>query len=545
MPKHIRDWLSWLIKLRIVVVTTLLGVSLGLESVFVQDQSLTRLFQIIIASYLVSFIHYVLLRFSSRYVLQAYVQTFCDQLMIFSIIYVTGGIDSYFSFLYLLSIIMSSILLYRKGALITATASSMLTVAQYLVIQQGLLPLTAYAPIEIRNVKFIIATNVFAFYAVAYLSSQLSESLRKTGSELEDRQGKLANFQAFNENIINSMRGGLCTTNLDGFVTLLNKSACEITGYNPERIIGAHVNKVFGFSEHERQSDNLPFRFEKGIMNANGEEIYLGFTVSPLLVEHNRQIGYVYTFQDLTEIRKLEQQIRQKDRMVAMGRMAAGIAHEIRNPLTAISGSFHLLKTELALNPDQLKLMENISLETKRLYKIITDFLSYAKPIAFSPGRVDLKRLTRDTVDLLRNSPELTVRHKIEYSFDAKNSLHCQADPDLIKQVFWNLCNNAVKAMPGGGTLSISLENTQRGEVAVNFRDTGGGLTKEEQERIFEPFESSFNGGTGLGLSIVLQIIEAHHGSIKVASAKGAGTTFQITLPKEMSQPEVEKCPTC
>ncbi len=517
--------------------TTLLGVSLGLESVFVQDEALARLFRIIIVSYLVSLIHYVLLRFSSKYVLQAYVQTFCDQLMIFSIIYVTGGIDSYFSFLYLLSIIMSGILLYRKGALITATGSSILTVAQYLVIRQGLLPLTTYAPIEIRNVKFLIGTNVFAFYAVAYLSSHLSESLRKTGSELEDRRGKLANLQAFNENIINSMRGGLCTTNLDGFITLFNKSACEITGYKPERIIGAHVNKVFGFLDHEGQSappDNLPMRFEKGIRNVNGEEIYLGFTVSPLLVEHNRQIGYVYTFQDLTEIKKLEQQIRQKDRMVAMGRMAAGIAHEIRNPLTAISGSFHLLKTELALNHDQLKLMENISLETKRLYKIVTDFLSYAKPVAFSVGWVDLKRLTRDTVDLLRNSSELTASHKIEYSFDAKDSLYCQADPDLIKQVFWNLCNNAIKAMPAGGTLSISLEKTQY-ELTVSFRDTGSGLTKEEQERIFEPFQSSFNDGTGLGLSIVLQIIEAHHGSIKVASTKGEGTTFQITLPKEMS----------
>jgi len=231
--------------------------------------------------------------------------------------------------------------------------------------------------------------------------------------------------------------------------------------------------------------------------------------------------------------------------MVAMGKMAAGIAHEIRNPLTAISGSFRLLKTELTLNQGQLKLMENISLETKRLYKIITDFLSYAKPITFSPRWVDLKQLTRDTVELLRNSPELTGRHKIEYSFDAKNSLHCQADPDLIKQVFWNLCNNAVKAMPEGGILSICLENTQQGEVAVSFRDTGSGLTREEQEGIFEPFQSSFSGGTGLGLSIVLHIIEAHHGSIRVASAKGEGTIFQITLPKQMITAEVEKCPTC
>jgi two-component system sensor histidine kinase PilS (NtrC family) len=536
MPKNIRDWLSWLIKLRIVVVTTLLGVSLGLESVFVKDEALTRLFRIIIASYLVSVVHFLLLRYSRKYVLQAYVQTFCDQIMICAIIYATGGIDSYFSFLYLLSIIMSSILVYRQGALTTATTSSLLTGGLYFLVSQGWLPSTSSNQLDFKTMRLIIGTNVFAFYAVAYLSSHLSESLRKTGTELEDKRGKLANLQAFNENIINSMRGGLFTTNLDGFITLFNKSASEITGHKPERIIGTHVNKIFDFLQEEGQAilpGKLPVRFETGIKNVNGEEIYLGVTVSYLLVEHDRHIGYVYTFQDLTEIKKLEEQIRQRDRMAAIGRMAAGIAHEIRNPLTAISGSFHLLKTGLALNGDQLRLMENISLETRRLYKSITDFLVYARPIRFSPCLVDLKQLTENTVELLKNSPDVTERHHIDYAFKTVNSLKCQADPDLIKQVFWNLCNNAIKAMPEGGALSISLENGTQ-EVSISFRDTGNGLTQEEQEKIFEPFQSTFNGGTGLGLSIVSQIVEAHHGFIKVTSSKGKGTTFEITLPKEV-----------
>jgi two-component system sensor histidine kinase PilS (NtrC family) len=536
MPKNTKEWLSWLIKLRIVVVTTLLGVSLGFASIFANDEALTRLFQIITASYVVSFLHYLFLRHSKKYPLQGYVQTFCDQLMICSIIYVTGGIDSYFSFLYLLSIIMSSILLYRRGALITATVSSLLTIGLYLLVQLGLLSSTASATFEFRTVRFIIGTNIFAFYAVAYLSSHLSESLRRTGTELEDKLGKLANLQAFNENIINSMRGGLLTTNLDGFITLFNKSASEITGHKPERIIGTHARKVFGFLQEEGQvipCNQLPMRFEKSIKNANGKEIYLGVTVSQLLVEANRHIGYVYTFQDLTEIKELEEQVRQKEQMAAIGRMAAGIAHEIRNPLTAISGSFHLLKAGLTLDEDQRRLMDNISLETKRLYKIITDFLSYARPIKFTPRLVDLKQLTKDTVDLFRNSPEVTVKHMIEYSFEANNSLYCQADPDLIRQVLWNLCNNAVKAMPEGGMLSISLESTHEGKVAITFRDTGHGFTSEEQDKIFEPFQSSFRGGIGLGLSIVSQIVEAHHGLIQVSSSQGQGTTFQIALPQK------------
>jgi len=536
MPKNIRDWLSWLIKLRIVVVTTLLGVSLGLESVFAKDEALSRLFWIIIASYLVSLIHYLFLRLSKKYVFQAYVQTFCDQIMIYSIIYVTGGIDSYFSFLYLLSIIMSSILVYRRGALLAATTSSMLTLGQYLLVSHGWLPSTSSTQLDLKTVRLIIGANIFAFYAVAYLSSHLSESLKRTGTELEDKRGKLANLQAFNENIINSMRGGLFTTNLDGFITLFNKSASEITGHKPERIIGTHVNKVFGFLQEDGQAippDRLPVRFERGIKNVNGDEMYLGMTVSELLVEPNRHIGYVYTFQDLTEIKKLEEEIRQKDRMAAIGRMAAGIAHEIRNPLTAISGSFQLLKTGLTLNEDQTRLIENISLETKRLYKTTTDFLAYAKPIKFSPRSVDLKQLTENTIELLKNSPEVTEKHRLEYSFAAEDSMSCQADPDLIRQVFWNLCKNAIKAMPEGGLLSVSLKaNTS--EVSISFRDTGIGLSRDEQEKIFEPFQSTFNGGTGLGLSIVSHIVEAHHGCIKVSSSKGKGSIFQIILPKEM-----------
>ncbi len=545
MPKTLRDWLSWLIKLRVVVLTTLLGVSLGMESIGVRNDALTGLFRIIVVTYVVSFIHYLWLLNSRKYILQAYFQTGCDLCMISSTIYVTGGIDSYFSFLYLLSIIMSSILLYRKGAFITATASSILMVSQYLLTQAGFLPATTFAFTDPGTVRLIIGSNILAFYAVAYLSSHMSESLRRTGTELEDKRGKLANLQAFNENIINSMRGGLFTINLDGFITLFNRSACEITGHRQERIMGTHVNKVFGFSEdedHLTSPERLPLRFEKTIKHVNGDDIHLGFTVSQLLVEQNRHVGYVYTFQDLTEIRKLERQIQQKDRLAAVGRMAAGIAHEIRNPLTAISGSFQLLKSELSLSEEQQGLAENISLETKRLYKIITDFLAYAKPIKFSPRLIDLKQLAKDTTDLFRHSPEVLTRHRIECSYGSHDSLYCHVDPDLIKQVFWNLCNNALKAMPEGGLLSIALENTQNGFVEVSFRDTGIGLTRDQQEKIFEPFQSSFAGGTGLGLSIVSQIVEAHRGSIRVISSPGSGTTFKITLPKESENVEIADC---
>ncbi len=535
MPKNLHDWLSWLIKLRIVVATTLLGIILGIESASVAGESAGGLFRTILVIYLVTAAHYGLLVWNRLYVLQAYLQICSDLLIISAIVHFTGGIDSYFPFLYSLPIIMASILLYRRGATVAASVSSLLLIGQHVLTQQGLLPSTVFSSIEPRTIKYLIGTNIFAFYAIAYLSSYLSESLKRTGSELEDKRGKLATLQAFNENIINSMRGGLFTTNLDGIITLFNRSATEITGYSSERILGTHVSKVFGHASWAGAGfpeNPLPFRFERTIPSVRGEDIHLGFSVSQFLLDDRRHVGYVYTFQDLTEIKFLEKQVLKKDRMATMGSMAASIAHEIRNPLTAISGSFLVLKNELHLDEGQQRLAENISVEIKRLYRIITDFLSYAKPVNYSQKWVDLRALTEDTINLIRNSPEISARHQVDCSFDSENSLFCQGDPDLLKQVYWNLCGNAVKAMPDGGCLSISLEHAP-GFVRINFKDTGLGLTEEEQEKIFEPFQSSFRDGTGLGLSIVSQIVAAHQGSIRVSSRKGQGTTFQVVLPSQ------------
>ena len=310
---------------------------------------------------------------------------------------------------------------------------------------------------------------------MAYLSSYLSESLKRTGSELEDKRGELATLQAFNENIINSMRGGLFATNLEGVITLFNRSASEITGYRHDRIVGTHVSEVFGQANWAGAGfpeQSLPFRFEKTIKNGRGTDTHLGFTVSQFLLDDQRHVGYVYTFQDLTEIKALEEQVARTDRMAVMGSMAATIAHEIRNPLTAISGSFHVLRAELPLDAEHQQLAENISVEIKRLYRIITDFLAYAKPLNYSPRVVDLRELTCDTINLIRNSPEISKRHQIECNVDSKHSWYCQGDPDLLKQVYWNLCGNAVKAMPDGGRLSIELEDVPEGSVKISFRDT-------------------------------------------------------------------------
>jgi two-component system sensor histidine kinase PilS (NtrC family) len=212
--------------------------------------------------------------------------------------------------------------------------------------------------------------------------------------------------------------------------------------------------------------------------------------------------------------------------MAAIGVMSAGIAHEIRNPLASISGSFKLLQSDLDLNDDQRQLTSIIMRETERLNRTINDFLSYARPPAPHRESIDLGKLIEETTSLLRNSAELRPSHRIDTRLQ---SVYVKVDGSMMRQVFYNLASNAFKAMPEGGTLRINLE-ARNGGAQIRFQDAGIGLSEDELKRLFVPFNSSFKNGTGLGLPIVYQIVTAHNGTIVVRSKKGAGTTFIIDL---------------
>jgi two-component system sensor histidine kinase PilS (NtrC family) len=244
------------------------------------------------------------------------------------------------------------------------------------------------------------------------------------------------------------------------------------------------------------------------------------------MIDDKNTAGYVWCFDDVTELRLLERQMRQKEQMAAIGTMSAGIAHEIRNPLASIAGSFNLLQSDLKLEPDQKQLVDIISRETERLNRTITEFLSYARPRSPSRKPIDLADLISETVQLMRNSPELKQEHQIQTSL---RSVNAEVDESMMRQVFYNLASNAFRAMPDGGTLFIHLEG-RNGNAQIRFEDSGIGLGEDELKRLFVPFNSSFKNGTGLGLPIVYQIVNAHNGTISVRSKKGIGTTVIIDL---------------
>ncbi len=512
-----RKWLLRLIYVRIAAFT----IFIAAEAVHKGEWSADTLV-LLAAVYALSACWFGLLTLNKSYVWQCYTQIAVDLLLITWTVNRTGGVDSYFSSLYFLEIVMSSILLERRGAFVAGTASSVLHFAHLDLAFFKYIPSTTEVWPDLPALQYIISLNIFGFCSVGFLSNFLAESWRRTGDELEKSTGQVAFLQAFSDRIMDSLGTGLVTTDIEGRIYLFNRAAEDITGYRSHDALRLKIWEVFPGVSPDADSP----RFEISTAKEDGTTVNLRFSVSPVMIDEKNTAGHVWCFDDVTELRLLERRMRQKEQMAAIGAMSAGIAHEIRNPLASIAGSFNLLQTDLKLDPEQRQLAEIITRETERLNRTITDFLSYARPQSPNRKDVDLAELISETMQLIRNSPELKQEHRIETWL---RPVRADVDESMLRQVFYNLASNAFRAMPDGGTLTITLEG-RNGNARIQFRDTGVGLAEDELKRLFVPFNSSFRNGTGLGLSTVYQIVNAHNGTILVKSRKGKGTSFTIEL---------------
>jgi two-component system sensor histidine kinase PilS (NtrC family) len=532
--------LRWLMTLRVVTVTTLLISVFCIELLLRPRVSLKPLFLLGATAYGMVVLYGLLHRWARDRQELVLLQLFGDALLITFFLQITGGLESPMSFLYVLPICVGSILLYRRGGLALAGACWMLY-AGLAAVDAGWLPfgsLVAVSEVEPGRASYLLVAHLVAMLAFALLSSYLSERLRSQEKELVDRQRTVARLKALNENIIESINSGLITTNLHGEINFMNRGGAEILGYAQPEVEGRSVESLFdlesGFivDTRKRLLEKHRFRFERYFDTKQGRTIFLGIAVSNLYDKTGRPLGYIFIFQDLTEIHALEQEMRLKERMVALGEMAAGMAHELRNPLAAISGSVQYLKGDLKPQGETLELMDIILRESHRLDGAIRDFLLFARPGRFTPEPADLVKLLEDNVKLLRKSHELRPEHGIQTRFSAEE-VECEVDPNRLKQVFWNLATNALKAMPAGGTLTIAVDVDPGGDrVDVRFIDEGVGMDLRQQELYFQPFSSSFVRGTGLGAAIVYRLVEEHGGRIQLESDAGHGTCVCISLPR-------------
>jgi len=502
-------------------------------------------------TYALTLVYAFLLKRIQRLKVFAYGQILADVFFVTLLIYLTGGIESILSWVYLLPIFSASIILYRRGGLLVASACSILygTLLD-LDFYQLILPLgSRFAPaVDYKGsyVFYLIAVNMVAFYLVAILSAYLSEQVRRKEEELRERLIDYNELERLYKHIVQNVTSGLITVDGAGRITSFNRTAEEITGYKLEEVYQQEMENLFpGFlnwskangSVPERDWKNLYFsRWETNFQRKDGTTLTLGFSVSPLKDSQDQEIGLIFIFQDLTRLREMEEDLKRADRLAAIGTLAAGMAHEIRNPLASISGSIEILKEEMDGAVQHQQLMEIILREVGRLNSLIADFLLFARPA--SPGKeiIHLNGIAEEVLKIFAHSPECNPGIRLTTHF--QDEIYMPGDNQQIKQLFWNLVINAAQAMPAGGEMRVELrrrslpsdiEEPPQGEIAIS--DTGTGIGAEELDKIFNPFFTTKKRGSGLGLSIVHKIVESYGGKITVRSQPNKGTTFTIYLP--------------
>jgi two-component system sensor histidine kinase PilS (NtrC family) len=482
-------------------------------------------------------VYFLLARLSKRLRWQYWVQFTFDALLITWLVWRTGDVTSPYVTLYFVLISIASIFLRPNSTLAVAIMCGLMFC--------GLAALTSFSIMEGTGTIHspakaiqIVSFNLVALLVVGLLASRLSDR-RSSGEQLEATVKSLANLRALHERIVESIRSGLITTDLDGSIFTFNAAAAEITGRSAEGVVGRSIHDLFGNIEEqiaiavEKQFDpaQIP-RFETDLITPEGFPVRIGYSISQLFSEEGEPTGLIITFTDLTKIRSMEESIRRKDRLAAVGRVGAGLAHEIRNPLGAMRGAIQVLESSTPPESIQADLMSIILRESDRLNSIITNFLSYARPKTGNYTEVDVCEAIRDTATLLKHGPDVSDKHNLHLRLPDK-PVYISADSTQLKQIFWNLARNAFQAMPDGGDLRIMAETIPDNRIRITVEDNGRGMPPEQVEQLFEPFSNSTSGGTGLGLSIVYQIIRDHNGSINVRSAEGEGTTITIELPRE------------
>jgi two-component system sensor histidine kinase PilS (NtrC family) len=559
-PEQTSSRLHLLVFVRVILVSLLLGVAIIIR---VRETSnffghiVNAHYFLIIATYILTFAYLIAFKYVKNLAKFAYFQILLDTVLITAIIYTTGGIESMFSLLYLLNIISGGIILYRRGGVMVASFSTILYGA--------LLDLSYYGLIspmgsdfsygfgyQSGDIFYRILVNGAAFYLMGFLSSFLSEQTRKSENELKARQKDIANLEILNENIIQSISSGLVAFDEHGRIMVFNRGAEALFSIDSKDAIQKNVREVIPFVQPYLDSSNPNKIHQLTYRGNNGARRDLLLNISPLAEQDGSKKGEILFFQDTTRMKEMEREVKRMEDLAMLGEMAAGIAHEIRNPLASISGSIQVLNDSLSREDALIneRLMDIISREINRLNHMVNDFLQFARPQNSEIERFDLNQLISDTLFIFQNSQSWSSQLKVEKVFSTP--LEIASDQRQLKQVLWNIFLNASEVMSKGGVIRVSTDRidqsdgsgTTRQSVRIRVEDNGPGISPKVIKDMFKPFSTTKKGGSGLGLAIVKRVVEGLEGEVAGENLAQGGAVITIVLPtelKEMPKESVEE----
>ncbi len=551
--KSVTERIRLLILFRIIVVTLLLGTALLIELKLGDgvghllgspDVRLFPLFGIIIVTYLLSLIYLLLFRFNQGIKLNIYFQASCDIIAATALVHFTGGVESVYSLFYILIIIYSVIFLARRGGMLIASASSisyglMFVVEYYLTI----LPLSLSLIAEYKYTTAFLMMRIFvhwlSFYLIALVASYIVERERKLSSLLEEKESAFEQLDLLHRSIIESVEAGIITVTLARKIKLFNRAAGSITGFARREVINRPIDLLIpdyqsfreGFLSPSQGSNQI--RGELIFQKKDASRIHLGIAISPLMDSRGAKIGEILVFQDISLIKMMQKALESNRRMAFIGEMASALAHEIRNPLAAMSGSIQILKKSYFHSKKDIKLMEIVLRGKEQIEGFMKDFLLLARPAPEIDEIVNVNQLVREVLESLSLTPDWSEQYEVELRL--KEGVLIMAKKSEIRQVMWNLILNALQSMPKGGRLSVESVITD-GDAGARFwelkvADSGVGIEEKNLDMVLQPFFTTKERGTGLGLAIVNRIVTDYSGSMRIESTFGKGTVFTVVLP--------------
>jgi len=530
--------LHWMLFLRVVFLTLLLGINLLLQSA--AKDIITPPFYYVVTFiagvYIYTIFSALLLKFIKRYSTFAYAQILIDVLLISILIYYSGGSQSIFTILYFFPIIAGSLILFRRGGLAPAAASSLaygtILALEYTGYHPAFFKDFWYRPLtDVRSLMNLFSIHGLTFFITAILSALLSEKLRRTEKALITTTLKYDQLAVLYKKIFEDIPSGIITVINQKNIISVNPAAERITGFTADEIIGADINKAF---PGLKLDTDINFRSELSITRKDRKNIPIGYSFAKLNMPGTEDKYEVITLQDLSETKQMEKQILQAEKMATIGEMAAGIAHELRNPLAAISGAAEVLDASGDIKSQNQGLMNIITRECTRLQNTISEFLAFSKPMDPEKEFVPLVPLVKEMIQILQQTQDWP--EKCVAVLDIPEKMDCWADPQQIQRLLLNLLHNScVSLKNSAGEIRVTVREVEDDagaeETVITISDTGRGIPDLIIDKIYEPFFTTRENGTGLGLSIVKQIVSVHEGDISISSAENKGTTAEIRLP--------------